>query len=91
MGPLRRNPQSIRQSYISQVLYCGTHNCVYNKILNHGLLFSLFKLKILIPILFNISVLLAVQANLPETSPFFFYQNGFREHLVSNVYSTLNV
>jgi hypothetical protein len=31
--------------------------------------------------LFNISVLLDVQANLPETSPFFVLQNGFGEHL----------
>ena len=29
----------------------------------------------------NISVLLDVQANLPETSPFFVYPNGFGEHL----------
>ena len=29
-----------------------------------------FRIKILIPILFNISFLLDVQANLPETSPF---------------------
>ena len=41
-----------------------------------------------IPILFNISVLLDVQANLPETSLFFFCPNGFGEHLFSNVYST---
>ena len=40
-----------------------------------------------IPILFNISVLL-VQANLPETSPFFVCTNGFDKHLYSNVYST---
>ena len=39
-------------------------------------------------LLFNISVLLDVQANLPETSPFFVCQNGFGEHLFSNVYST---
>jgi hypothetical protein len=31
--------------------------------------------------LFNISVLLDVQANLPETSPFFVCPNGFGEHL----------
>ena len=38
--------------------------------------------------MFNISVLLDVQANLPETSPFFVCPNGFSEHLLSNVYST---
>ena len=32
-------------------------------------------------ILFNISALLDVQANLPETSPFFVCPNGFGEHL----------
>ena len=37
--------------------------------------------------MFNISVLLDVQANLPETSPFFICPNGFAEHLLSNVYS----
>jgi hypothetical protein len=41
-----------------------------------------------VSILFHISVLLDVQANLPETSPFFVYPNGFGEHLFSNVYST---
>jgi hypothetical protein len=46
---------------------------------------------------FNISVLLDVQANLPETSPFFVCPNGFGEHLalvstfISNVYSTWDV
>ena len=30
--------------------------------------------------LFNISVLLDVQANLPESSPFFISPNGFVEH-----------
>ena len=40
--------------------------------------------------MFNISVLLDVQANLPETSPFFVCPNGFGEHFFSNVYSTLN-
>ena len=34
-----------------------------------------------IAILFNISVLLDVQANLPKTSPFLSAQNGFGEHL----------
>ena len=48
-------------------------------------------MKIQIPILFNISVLLDVQANLPETSPFFVSQNSFGEHLFSNVYSTWDV
>ena len=38
--------------------------------------------------MFNISVLLDVQANLPETSPFFVYPNGFGGHLFSNVYSS---
>ena len=38
--------------------------------------------------MFNILVLLIVQANLPETSPFLVYPNGFGEHLFSNVYST---
>ena len=33
--------------------------------------------------MFNINV----QANLPETSPFFVCPNGFDEHLFSNVYS----
>ena len=37
------------------------------------------------------SVLLDVQANLPETSPFFVWHNGFGEHLFSNVYSTWDV
>ena len=41
-----------------------------------------------IRILFNISVLLEVQANLSETSPFFGCLNGIGEHLFSNVYST---
>ena len=43
------------------------------------------------PILFNISVLLDVQANLPETSPFFVCPNGFGEHLFSNVYSNWDI
>ena len=47
-----------------------------------------FKIKILIPILFNISVLLDEEANLPETSPFFACPNGFGEHLFWNIYST---
>jgi hypothetical protein len=38
--------------------------------------------------LFNISVLLDVQADLPETGPFFVCPNGFGEHLFANVYST---
>jgi hypothetical protein len=37
------------------------------------------------------SVLLDVQANLPETSPFFVWHNGFGEHFFSNVYSTWDV
>ena len=41
--------------------------------------------------LFNISVLLDVKANLPETSPFFVCSNGFGEHLFSNVHSTWDV
>jgi len=41
--------------------------------------------------LFDISVLLDVQANLPETSPFFVCPNGFCRHLFSNVYSTWDV
>ena len=43
--------------------------------------------------LFNTSVLLDVQANLPETSPFLSAQmaNGFGEHLFPNVYSTWDV
>ena len=44
-----------------------------------------------IPILFNISVLLDVQTNLLETSPFLVCPNGFGEHLFSNVYSTWDV
>ena len=46
-----------------------------------------------IPILFNISdwFLLDVQANLPETSPFFIGPNGFGEHFFSNAYSTWDV
>jgi len=44
-----------------------------------------------IPILLNISVLLDVQANLPETSPFFVCPNGFGEYLFSNVYSIWDV
>ena len=70
-------------------------NCVGSKILNHGL-FSLFKffwvkkhfkstwkfrILIQIPFLFNIPVLLDVQADVPETSPFFVCTNGFGEHL----------
>ena len=43
------------------------------------------------PISFNISVLLDVQANLPETRPFFVRPNGFGEHLFPNVYSTWDV
>ena len=39
----------------------------------------------------NISVLLVVQANLPETSLFFVCPKGFGEHLFSNVYSTWDV
>ena len=39
----------------------------------------------------NISVLLDVQANLSETSPFFVCPNGFGEHLLSNVYSILGM
>ena len=35
----------------------------------------------MITILFNISILLDVQANLPVTSPFFVCPNGFDEHL----------
>ena len=34
---------------------------------------------------------LCVQANLPETSPFFVCPIGFGEHLFSNVYSTWDV
>ena len=41
--------------------------------------------------MFNISVLLDVEANLPETSPFFVCPNGFGEHLFSNVYNTWDV
>jgi hypothetical protein len=37
--------------------------------------------------LFDISVLVDVYANLPETSPFFVCPNGFGEHLFSNVYT----
>ena len=44
-----------------------------------------------IPNLFAIAVLLDVQANLPETSPFFVCPNGFGEYLSSNVYSTWDV
>ena len=47
-----------------------------------------FRSKIWIPILFNISVLLDVQANLPVSSPFFVCPIGFGELLFSNVYST---
>ena len=39
----------------------------------------------------NISVLLDVHANLPETSPFFVCPNDFGEHVFSNVYSTWDV
>ena len=46
-----------------------------------------FRIKIQIPILLNISVLLDIKANLPETSPFFVCPNGFGEHLISNLYS----
>ena len=38
--------------------------------------------------MFNISVLPDVQANLPETSPFFACPNVFGDHLFSNVFST---
>ena len=41
--------------------------------------------------LFNISVLLDVFANLPETSPFFVSPNSFGEHLFSNIHSNLDV
>ena len=41
--------------------------------------------------MFNISVLLDVQANLPETSSFFVCPNGFGEHLFSNIYSAWDV
>ena len=44
-----------------------------------------------IPILFNISVLLDVQTNLPETSQFFVCPNGFGEHRFSNVYVVLGM
>ena len=44
-----------------------------------------------IPILSNISVLLDVLANLPETRPFFVCLNCFGEDLFSNVYSTWDV
>ena len=40
--------------------------------------------------MFNISVLLDVQANLPETSPFL-PPNGFGEHLFSNVLIVLEM
>ena len=79
--------------------------CVCSKISNHGLLFSLFKflgektnwnnlkirIKIQIPILFNILVLLDVQANLPEANTFFVCPKGFVEHLFSNVYSKVKL
>ena len=42
-----------------------------------------------IPTLFTIPVLLDVQANLPEISPFSVCPNG--EHFFSNVYSTWDV
>jgi hypothetical protein len=41
--------------------------------------------------LFDISVLLDAQANLPETKPFFVCPSGFGEHLLSNIYSTWDV
>ena len=48
-----------------------------------------FRIRILIPILFNISVLLDVQqANMLETSLFLVCPNSFDEHLFSNVYSS---
>ena len=37
------------------------------------------------PILYNISVLLDVQANLSENSSFFVCPNGFGEYIISNV------
>ena len=40
--------------------------------------------------MFNILVLLDVQANLPETSPIFVCSNGFGEHLFSNVLGMYN-
>ena len=49
---------------------------------------SEFRIKTQINILFNISILLDVQANLLETSPFFVCPKGFGEHLFSNVYKT---
>ena len=45
----------------------------------------------MIPILFNISILLDVQAYLQETSPFFVCPNGFGGHFFTNVYITWDV
>ena len=74
--------------------------------LNHGLLFPLvkffgwknhfrltwkFRIKIWILILFNISILPDVQANLSDTSPFFVCPNGFGEHLFANFHSTWKI
>ena len=57
----------------------------------HSKLTCKFRIKIYIPILFNISVLLDVQANLPETSPFLFAQMALVQALFSNVYSTWDI
>ena len=68
--------------------------------LNNGLLFSLFKffgqknilnqlensgLKSRFLFLFNISVLIDIQFNLPEISPFLVCPNGLGEHLFSKI------
>ena len=73
---------------------------ILNRGLNPGLLFSLFqvfwmkrhfewtwkfRIEIQIPVLFNILVLLDVQANLPKTSPYFVCPNAFGENLFSYV------
>ena len=41
--------------------------------------------------MYNISVLLDLQANLPETSPFLVCPNGFGEYFLKIVYSTWDV
>ena len=81
-------------------------DCACSKILNHGLLLPHFKffgsnnyskliensgLKFRFLFCLTFQFYLMVQANLPETSPFFVCPNGFGEHLFSNVNSTWDV
>ena len=72
--------QNIKAWFKSWVIFFFTYQVFWVK--KHSEFTWKFRNKILIPILFNILVLLDVHAiNLPETSPFFICLNVFDEHL----------